>query len=219
MTMDELSTRRRARTDEQKEERRQAILTAAEAHFAAVGFESFSMAVLAREVGIAKGTLYLYFATREEVLLAVFMERFQDLGSRLIANLGPDLDEADFCAEFYRQSVADPVFIGLTSRLESVIEHNISLDAFCTMKRAMAAEFERMVAVLTERLSLTADQAFDLLISFSVLLQGASQADAGPTLEEESLPADVRTMLGHFSGEALFVRNARRILAGVRAGI
>ena len=111
--MDELSTRRRARTDEQKEERRLAILAAAEDHFAAVGFESFSMAVLAREVGIAKGTLYLYFATREEVLMVVFMERLQALGDRVLAVLGEEPDDVVFCRRFFEESVADPVFIGL----------------------------------------------------------------------------------------------------------
>ena len=33
---------------------------------------SFSMANLAKLAGVAKGTLYLYFATREEVFLALY---------------------------------------------------------------------------------------------------------------------------------------------------
>jgi len=59
--------RKRARTQDQKHFRRQQILDAAEQHFAEVGYEGFSMANLAKLAGVVKGTLYLYFKTREEV--------------------------------------------------------------------------------------------------------------------------------------------------------
>ena len=60
--------RKRARTDEQKLLRRQSILDAAEKLFREGGFESFSMTKLAKLTGVVKGTLYLYFETREEVV-------------------------------------------------------------------------------------------------------------------------------------------------------
>ena len=63
---------RRARTQDQKYFRRQQILEAAEQHFADVGYEAFSMVNLARLAGVVKGTLYLYFKTREEVLLTLY---------------------------------------------------------------------------------------------------------------------------------------------------
>ena len=49
----------RARTAEQKALRRRAVLEAAETYFLEVGYEAFSMANLAKSIGIAKGTLYL----------------------------------------------------------------------------------------------------------------------------------------------------------------
>ena len=66
----------RARTQDQKHFRRQQILDAAKMHFEDVGYESFSMANLAKLAGVAKGTLYLYFATREEVFLALYAKPF-----------------------------------------------------------------------------------------------------------------------------------------------
>ncbi len=63
--------RRRARTQEQKNLRRLEILDAAEKHFHEVGYEAFSMASLAKLAGVVKGTLYLYFKTREEVFLTL----------------------------------------------------------------------------------------------------------------------------------------------------
>ena len=63
---------RRARSEEQKQARRQQILQAAEHYVTEVGYEAFSMAKLAQYSGVVKGTLYLYFNTREEVFLTLY---------------------------------------------------------------------------------------------------------------------------------------------------
>ena len=39
------------------------------------GFEAFSMAKLAKLTGVVKGTLYLYFETREEVFLVLYNQK------------------------------------------------------------------------------------------------------------------------------------------------
>lgn len=174
------------------------------------------MAALAREVGIAKGTLYLYFTTREEVLLALFMQQLEGMAERLLSGLERGMNDEDFCRHFYQQGVADPLFPMLAARLESVIEHNISLEAFCAMKRHMRCQFERISSALSQALALTPEQSLDLLVSLSVLLQGASQGGSGPGLNEENLPADVLALVQQFSAESVFLRNAARILAGVR---
>lgn len=62
---------RRARRPDQKEDRRQAILDMAQDELAASSFSQLTMAKLAQKVGLAKGTLYLYFETKEELLLAL----------------------------------------------------------------------------------------------------------------------------------------------------
>ena len=79
--------RKRARTDEQKSLRRQSILDAAESLFREGGFEAFSMAKLAKLTGVVKGTLYLYFETREEVFLVLYIKiryiRFGKISMRM----------------------------------------------------------------------------------------------------------------------------------------
>jgi len=62
----------RARSTEQKMLRRRAVLEAAEMYFFEVGYEAFSMSKLAKNAGLAKGTLYLYFQTREELFLTLY---------------------------------------------------------------------------------------------------------------------------------------------------
>lgn len=208
----------RARTDEQKAQRRRAILEAADVHFADVGFEAFSMAELARRAGVVKGTLYLYFETREEVLLALFSDKLDAWVASLATAVASDAADTDFAATFYETAYADPTFLPLLSRLDSVIEHNVSPETLIAAKRTMAAAFEALSTGLAPRLGLSPGQSYDAMASLGSLLLGVSQLDAGPTLQESTLPADVRQFMNAFASKDLFVTNAGRILAGIRAG-
>src|SRR5260370_20196753 len=69
-----MTLRERARKAEDKELRRRAIIDAARAVFAERGLTGFAMAEVAARAGVVKGTLYLYWPTREELLLAVLEE-------------------------------------------------------------------------------------------------------------------------------------------------
>src|SRR5579863_6662082 len=61
----------RAMTDAQKEARRADILKVALHRFTLTPYDSLSMADTAAEAGVAKGTLYLYFKSKEEMFLAI----------------------------------------------------------------------------------------------------------------------------------------------------
>ena len=74
--------------DEDKLVRRQSILTAAAGLFHLHPDRLASVEEVAREAGLAKGTLYLYFKTKEEIHLAVHEEqthRFFDTLDALLA--------------------------------------------------------------------------------------------------------------------------------------
>jgi TetR/AcrR family transcriptional regulator, fatty acid metabolism regulator protein len=55
-----------------KDERRRKILEAATRVFARKGYHASRIADIAREAGIAQGTVYLYFERREEILIGAF---------------------------------------------------------------------------------------------------------------------------------------------------
>ncbi|MEQ9689217.1 MAG: TetR/AcrR family transcriptional regulator, partial [Bauldia litoralis] len=74
---------RRARTADQKQDRRAAILVAAIACTRESGFDGVTMSGLAKRAGLAKGTLYLYFETREEVFLALYLDALAAWAARI----------------------------------------------------------------------------------------------------------------------------------------
>lgn len=211
--------RKRARSEDEKFQRRQQILAAAESHFRDVGFEAFSTAKLARLAGVAKGTLYLYFTTREEVLLSLYcqqLERFAgELGNRLESGMTDDA----FIRAFHDSAMADPAFVALSVRLSHVIENNVSIEALVTSKRVMRTIIEGMSTRIASALDIGEAQAFDLISSLASQLIGTARHDAGPEFDAEELPEDVRSFIDAFHTEESFLTNARRILAGIRADI
>ncbi|MBW3566758.1 MAG: TetR/AcrR family transcriptional regulator [Proteobacteria bacterium] len=64
--------RQRATSAAARNERRDAILAAAAEAFDRLGFAETRMAWLAEQAGVAKGTVYLYFPTKEAVFLALY---------------------------------------------------------------------------------------------------------------------------------------------------
>jgi AcrR family transcriptional regulator len=64
-------------TDAQRETRRQQILQAALRCFSRDGFHNTTTADIVRESGVSQGTLYLYFTTKEEIIVALADDRHQ----------------------------------------------------------------------------------------------------------------------------------------------
>jgi AcrR family transcriptional regulator len=214
-----LNAPKRARTDAQKQTRRRIILTAAEAHLAEVGFESFSMVVLARIIDMAKGTLYLYFETRDHLLLALFCEKLEQCSVKFIAALPEAASDHEFVSIYYDTLFTDPVYLALVSRLESVIEHNVSTAELVISKQMMLETITRMATSVSERLSLTQPQSVDVIISCASLWLGTAQSDTGPKVAEEAIPEDVKQMMQQFSARNVFITNACRILNGIRTNV
>ena len=66
-------------------------------------------------------------------------------------------------------------------------------------------------------LKLSKAQAREVVKTMGILLIGATGADQGPSLTNEELPEDVQDLIASFSSGPLFVKNAVRIIEGIRA--
>jgi AcrR family transcriptional regulator len=211
------TTPRRARTPEQKEFRRIQILEAAEKYFQDVGYEAFSMANLAKYAGVVKGTLYLYFTTREEVLITLYNQSLIRWGDEFLRQLRPNMSDGAFASSLYTTAMDDGSFVPLLIRLEHVIEHNVAIDSLIESKRIFIVQVDRLAEVAAPALKLSRAQASEVVRTMGVLLIGATRSDQGPSLEGETIPSDVQELIEQFSSQTLFVKNACRIIAGVRA--
>src|SRR2546423_15538440 len=100
--------RQRATSEVQKEIRRQAILDTAWAQLLARPYAAILMAQIAEAAGLAKGTLYLYFPTKEALFLAVLEERLGEWFAVVNAELrAQGTTSADTVAELVSPTLAD----------------------------------------------------------------------------------------------------------------
>ena len=100
------------RRQREREERRNQILDAAERVFLERGFEETTMDELASEAELAKGTLYLYFKNKEDLLVDLLVRRRSPLLQRFgeaAADATDGLDHVRRLIEAQHQSFAgDP---------------------------------------------------------------------------------------------------------------
>ena len=97
-------------TDTQRESRRQQILDAALRCFSRDGFHNTTTADIVRESGVSQGTLYLYFATKDDIIVALADDRRH--GEALLSALAEgEQDPVEGLAlllELYGRSLNDP---------------------------------------------------------------------------------------------------------------
>ncbi|OPL09900.1 MAG: hypothetical protein AVO34_12645 [Firmicutes bacterium ML8_F2] len=70
-----------------KGEKYQVLLDAAVRSFAQTGYHRTRVADIAREAGVADGTVYIYFENKEDILISLF----QDLMQRFVEDLNSEL--------------------------------------------------------------------------------------------------------------------------------
>src|SRR5512141_1522278 len=125
---------------EDKQERHHAILDAAERLLVRSTDRIANVAEVADEAGLAKGTVYLYFPSKEELLLALHERNIDGFFGPLIARLesSAPLTIDDMVALTREHIVAPPLFLPLASRCFGMMAQAIP-------DEAAAAFHERMM--------------------------------------------------------------------------
>ena len=132
-----MATHQRAIREADKLERRQSILDAAGRLFRAMPYEDIAVAQIAEDAGLAKGTVYLYFKTKEEVFLGVTESLlagwFDELGVKL-RRLG-ESDATHVARTITATLNKRPDLLRLLAMLHTVLEQNAGVDAVRSFKR------------------------------------------------------------------------------------
>jgi AcrR family transcriptional regulator len=137
----------RARSPEQREERRRSILDTAAAMLREMPVAELSLNELARRVGLAKSNVLRYFETREAVLLELLDAEYTAWLDEVESM--PTPVDADGVAELLAATAARrPVLAELLASAASVLEHNVSTEVAVAYKRRALARTARLVALV-----------------------------------------------------------------------
>ncbi|MCO8274428.1 TetR/AcrR family transcriptional regulator [Actinoplanes sp. TRM 88003] len=180
-------TFQRARTEEQREIRRRAILDAATAMLDEMPVAALTLNELSRRVGLAKPNVLRYFESREAVLLELLDHFLQEWLTELAGELATGVDEsqpmarrATVLAEILSRSLSgQAVLCELFGAQGSVLEHNVSVEVVARYKRASLDRLTTMAALMQKYLpELGNDAAFCSLQA--MLTAGALSAYRSP---------------------------------------
>jgi len=118
--------KQRAMAVEDKAERRNAILDAAEALYLQQPDRMASVSEVAEAAGVAKGTVYLYFPGKEEMLLALHERHTAAFFEELIALLDrPAVDFDAILAVTRKHIIRSAGYLPLTSRCFGLMDREI----------------------------------------------------------------------------------------------
>ena len=140
-----MAIRQRAIQAEAKHERHHAILDAAERLLSRSPDRIANVAEVADEAGLAKGTVYLYFPSKEELLLALHERNIDGYFRALIACLEDDdtVTIDDILALTHRHIVEPPLFLPLAARCFGMMGQGVPPEAASAFKQRMAQRLQR----------------------------------------------------------------------------
>lgn len=144
----------RAVQAEDKAARRAAILAAAEILIERDPENFASVAEVAEVAGLAKGTVYLYFRTKEEMILAVHAghsERLFEALARVMTEHAADLKPEHVADAFCGFVTAHPIFLHVGAACHSSFQRNIDPQAMLDFRTAIAARLTHFGPLLEAR--------------------------------------------------------------------
>ena len=178
------------------------MLASAERLFAGRDFADVAIAEIAAGAGLAKGTAYLYFNSKESLFLALMMERLSDWVRALEPELpvGAAASPERLAAVIARTLLARGPLVRLLSILHTVLEQNVEPGEALVFKRALAQVLAATAAGLAKVCGLSEQQGTRVVLWAHALIVGLSQmARPAPAvaaaLEEDPALAPFRISL------------------------
>jgi AcrR family transcriptional regulator len=180
---------RRAISDTQKAARREQLLAAAWQIFQERPYQAIAVQEVAARAGLAKGTVYLYVASKEELFLAVLEEQFAAWFNTVdiqLNTLGDDRGIDPAVAAIAEALIAQPHLVRLFTIAHAVLEQNVALEPILRFKRLLAERLARTGALLETVVGALAPSsgAAILLNAYALAVGLQSMAHPPPSLAE-----------------------------------
>ena len=203
-----MKIKQRARSASEKLEREDSILMTTEILLRQSGYGSMTMQEVATAAGLAKGTLYLYFASRESLVLAVYGRLFDRWIDRFAFHQPKFTVFDGFCREFARHYADDPLFLQLAGFANALLEPHLDREAYIKSKRGMARRVKRLAGLVCQQFSIAPAAAQKLIWGFLTIAGGTAQMTVRPPVAKTDLPDDVIAFTGLANFETVFLNAA-----------
>ncbi len=190
--------KQRATNAEDKLAKRHVILATALQMFKSTSYSEVTMSSVAGRAKLAKGTLFLYFPTKEEMFLALMEEQLIEWFDAVDAELESlaDISSVPVISALFANSLKERVeFARLLAIHSTVLEQNVSYESILKHKQLILQRLSETGARLERSLPfLQTGQGAHVILQCQVLVVGLWHlTDSSPTahkvIEKEGLTA------------------------------
>ncbi|MDD5392598.1 MAG: TetR family transcriptional regulator [Thiothrix sp.] len=167
----------RATNPEDKELRREAILDAAEQLWLSQPERMANVADIASAAGLAKGTVYLYFRSKEELFLAIHERHVTEFFNRVAERARQDapMTLEDMLSLTRQFLLNTPAFLPLATQCHGMMERHIPLEVGYAFEERTYARLNTVVAALQRHFPLITPalmlQSYALILGLWQLLR------------------------------------------------
>lgn len=204
--------RTRAVDADDREQRRNAILAAAEELFAASATHDISIAEVAAQAGLAKGTIYLYFDSKEALLLTLHERRVEAFFDELMTALesAPVFGFEQMALIVRRHMTEEPLYMALCAVVMGFMNQPQAPDSLQQLSNRIANWMIQAGALLEARLGrLPAGQGVRLLVHGYAQIVGLWHLLAAPC----ATPSPASVAAEHSLGPLNYANEAEYALA------
>lgn len=177
----------RTLSKEAREEREQLILEKAVELYDSLSFSEITMSTLAKHCGMAKGTLFNYYPTKETLFAKILYKEYSEWGAH-------ELEEIEKHPEFTRESYKEFVMeqtryllenrvrmIRLVSMKRSIISKNIAPEILSEEIEGLDKTVHKLSKLTEQKLDfLTEERIYNLYMARHVIMIGAYALATSP---------------------------------------
>ena len=195
-----MQVKQRARSKIAKSERENSILVAAEMLLRQTSYDAMTMQAVATAASLAKGTLYLYFASRESLIIAVYGRLFDRWIDRFVVSQSEQSCVDGFCRDFARCYADDPLFLQLAGVANTFLEPHLDHAAYIVGRQGMIRRVKRLSGRVSQQFGVTPVDAQKLIWGLLTIAGGAAQLSVQSPFAKPELPSDIASFneLAHF---------------------
>ena len=210
------------RFDHLDAEQKARMLAAAQSEFAEHGYEKASLTRIATAAGISKGTLYYYFADRDDLYATIVLQLVETVASTVTSGFAPRRAEEFWpalealCRAGFELAKAHPVEVRALRSFQVSLRRNPS-PVFEPILRLMTAQLRGIVETGRRLGCVRKDISVDVLVQFLQAADEVLDRSLYDALEEErslarhaALAFDTFRRLMESQGEAPQKNRARR---------
>ena len=183
-----MAIQKRAYSDEEKRQREDMIINAAETLLMQKGYYDINMNEIARTANLAKGTVYLYFQTKEELFLTLFERYFgawMENVEAQVKTLGDQTTKSDIVNILVDNTIKNRQLVRLAAMTSIIFEHNISYEKARDYKFWLYEQATHLGLVLEKALKLPPQSGNIILFRLYVFTIGLENIANPPPVVEE----------------------------------